>query len=357
MDFSILPQLTIVLSAAGILFIIGRNFSKVKQASEAELLIMEASTETRKEKEKIAYLYKRAIRRVNKENYQKTVTKFWLWFEKTLRKLRINFMKLDGKIVAYLEELRKKNTVSIEKLKESERSFRKNMENENFSKFWNAKRQEIKTKSELKKAGQFPMEESALDSVYSDIPAARVVGHATVNEPSAADEEPTETKILETPVLRETDPATTSATEIETTDSIAHVAPEATFLKEKTANKKVSRFKDIPVIDSDTALTSSMQGESPANMSPEAESPSIQTDKTETEKIIKTQKEREYIEALMKDPADIKAYWKLGLIYSKRRNYEDSLACFRQIVKIDPTYTKAKQKAIELMEKMKKKGK
>jgi tetratricopeptide (TPR) repeat protein len=81
----------------------------------------------------------------------------------------------------------------------------------------------------------------------------------------------------------------------------------------------------------------------------------IEEDSQEADQRIRTRKEQEYIEMLMKNPADIKAYWKLGLIYSKRHNYDDALACFRQIVKIDPTYTKAKQKALELMEKMKRK--
>ncbi len=66
-------------------------------------------------------------------------------------------------------------------------------------------------------------------------------------------------------------------------------------------------------------------------------------------------KEKEYIDMIMKNPIDIKAYWKLGIVYSRRRNYHDAISCFRQITKIDPTYTKAKKKISDLIERMKKK--
>ncbi|MCK5084046.1 MAG: tetratricopeptide repeat protein [Candidatus Pacebacteria bacterium] len=64
-------------------------------------------------------------------------------------------------------------------------------------------------------------------------------------------------------------------------------------------------------------------------------------------------KEKEYINIILKNPIDIKAYWKLGIIYSRRKNYKDAISCFRQITKIDPTYTKAKKKIVDLMERMK----
>ena len=68
-------------------------------------------------------------------------------------------------------------------------------------------------------------------------------------------------------------------------------------------------------------------------------------------------KEKEYIDMIMKNPIDIKAYWKLGIVYSRRRNYHDAISCFRQITKIDPTYTKAKKKISDLIERMKKREK
>ena len=66
-------------------------------------------------------------------------------------------------------------------------------------------------------------------------------------------------------------------------------------------------------------------------------------------------KEKEYIEMILKNPIDIKSYWKLGIVYSRRNNYKDALSCFRQITKIDPTYTKAKKKISDLVERMKNK--
>ena len=56
---------------------------------------------------------------------------------------------------------------------------------------------------------------------------------------------------------------------------------------------------------------------------------------------------------ILKNPINIKAYWKLGIVYSRRKNYKDAISCFRQITKIDPTYTKAKKKITDLMERMK----
>ncbi|MBU4455857.1 tetratricopeptide repeat protein, partial [Patescibacteria group bacterium] len=68
-------------------------------------------------------------------------------------------------------------------------------------------------------------------------------------------------------------------------------------------------------------------------------------------------KEKEYIKIILKNPIDIKAYWNLGVVYSRRRNYKDAISCFRQITKIDPTYFKAKKKISDLMERMKRKDK
>ncbi len=68
-------------------------------------------------------------------------------------------------------------------------------------------------------------------------------------------------------------------------------------------------------------------------------------------------KEKEYLDVILKNPIDIKTYWKLGIIYSRRRNYKDAISCFRQITKIDPTYKKAKKKISDLIKKMKKREK
>jgi len=79
----------------------------------------------------------------------------------------------------------------------------------------------------------------------------------------------------------------------------------------------------------------------------------IEADKLSIEN--KKGKEKEYIDLILKNPVDIKSYWKLGIVYSRRKNYKDAISCFRQITKIDPSYTKAKKKITDLMGRMKRK--
>lgn len=338
MDFEILPQMIIVFSAAGILLIVGKNFSKVKEASREEDLlaqVVSVGAKAEKEKMKFMYLYKRAVRRIKKENYQKAIARFWIWMEKFLRKLRISFLKIDGKMVLFLDSVREKNAQSFEKLKETERSIRKNMENDSYARFWNMKRGGIDTK------------------------------RAPESVPENDERKENDTVI--------------TAGDVEVVEAIASVEIIGRIKKEKTAGEenKVAVGKVITADEQYTHLEVAMSGDMEKakieHDEPAVEAESVQEEtgkaegREETGKLrneedsqednqrIRTRKEQEYIEMLMKNPADIKAYWKLGLIYSKRRNYDDALACFRQIVKIDPTYTKAKQKALELMEKMKRK--
>lgn len=332
MDFEILPQLIIVISTAGILLIIGKNFSKAKEATVREEIFMESVKKAQKEKEEFLYLYKRAVRRINKENYQKKMAAFWLWFEKFLRKLRITFLKLDGKMVPVLENLRKKNTMSIEMLKETERNIRKNMENENFSKFWNVKKSELKNKNNVAGAEIKDGKESPIMAADANADKEEIIIEKPVQEAEMAMETKTEfvkNLTAEPEELQQKEPMEANSEMTEEKEDV-------------TGNEK----KDIPVEQAvcmeDTEEVEEEEGEKIEGADSQG---------------IRTKKEKEYIEMLMKNPADIRAYWKLGLIYSKRRNYDDALACFKQITKIDPTYTKAKQKAIELMEKMRRKGK
>ncbi len=78
-------------------------------------------------------------------------------------------------------------------------------------------------------------------------------------------------------------------------------------------------------------------------------------DKNKLDTENKKGKEKEYIDLISKNPIDIKSYWKLGIVYSRRKNYKDAISCFRQITKIDPSYTKAKKKIVDLVGRMKKK--
>lgn len=312
MDFEILPQTVIILSATSILFILGKNFSKMKAASEEEALFIDNTIQEEIAKEKFLYLYKRALRRINKENYQKKIAEFWVWFEKFLRKLRIRFLKLDGKMVAMLENIRKKNSENQLNLRQRmELSVRMNMEKENLSKFWKAKRADFHRKERRKSA--LPVEVAIAEPVNAPeaMPAPEIVQDLPQAEPIAEIEE---LEIISVAGSGEEE-AVQAPTAAETPGA-AEMATEAAGIEDAPAEEEDAEKEEI-----------------------------------------RTKKEEEYIETLMKNPADTKAYWKLGNIYSKRRNYEDALACFHQIVKIDPGYTKAKQKILELMEKMKRQSK
>lgn len=236
MEFELIPQLIVVFSTAVIVFILGKNISKTENiAAGGSFVVGEKESEAKK---KFFYLYKRLVRRINKEEYQKKIGLFWVWLEKVLRKIRINFLKLDSKIVSILDKLRKKNATN------------------------NVIETEIKVEDKTK--------EKTEDVIIND------------------------------------------------------------FINSKTVDMRTNNN-----VDSESADHK------------EEDKSSIAENKT------KTEKEKEYIYLISKNPFDIKSYWKLGAIYSRRKNYKDAISCFRQIVKIDPTYAKAKKKISNLIEKMK----
>lgn len=254
MEFELVPQLIVVFSTAIIIFILGKNISKTENiVVGGSFVVGEKESEAKK---KFFYLYKRLVGRINKEEYQKKIGLFWVWMEKVLRKIRINFLKFDGKIVSLLDKLRKKNTAG------------------NVI--------ETKTKAENK------TEDKVEDKIKKEIK------DTAMND----------------------------------------------FINSETADKEANN-------DMDLELTDREKEEKPNT----DEKPSIAENKT------KTKKETEYIYLISKNPFDIKLYWKLGVIYSRRRNYKDAISCFRQITKIDPAYTKAKNKIMDLAERMKKKEK
>lgn len=344
MDFDLLSQLLIIISIAGILLIVGRNFSKVKEASREKIFHAESEKE-KEEKEKFLYLYKRAVRRINKENYQKKMADFWVWFEKLLRRLRIIVLKLDSRMSLILERLRKKNVRSIENLKEmaetAEKNVLKSKEMEGLSEFLSGKGVRKNRWKARGKASSLPGEKTEenlsvpVDDVVSYTPGAEtsVLEESSVSDAKKQEEAIAQAdyiEIVEVVTIESENDNEVLSEEIIVEGIITEEEPEA-----KSGIESYGAVMEASKLDKEVADV--------------AES-------AEEEKL-RTKKEQECIEILMQDPADIKAYWRLGIIYSKRRNYEDALACFRQIVKIDPTYTKAKQKAIELMEKMKKRGK
>lgn len=370
MDFDLLPQLIIVISIAGILFIVGRNFSKVKEATKEEIFLAESAKE-KEEKEKFLYLYKRAVRRINKENYQKKMADFWLWLEKLLRKLRILVMKIDGKMVRVLERLRQKNTESIENWKQmAERNVRKSKEAEMLSGFlaggaYRKHHKEHKEHEEPQKA-DIEAEEEEIKSQMSAVTVSDDAYTPIVEQEIYEDRGTVErfNPYDDAAAIQKEEQSDEIAVK-EEIESVGYAAIEEMTVIESVEDPEPLPKKEIAEMEvSDETVPEEQEETTDTQIEEEKveEDGIIQTIEdgeieTEEEEKLRTKKEQECIEILMKNPADIKAYWRLGLIYSKRRNYEDALACFRQIVKIDPTYTKAKQKAIELMEKMKKRGK
>lgn len=264
MEFDIVPQLVIIFSMGIIILILGRNISKVKETADDFLF---EDRKEKKEREKFRYLYKRLARRINREKYQERVDSFWIWLEKVLRKLRINFLRLDNKIVSALDKVKEKN-----------------IEND------------AETEAEVENKDQERGADEAGDS-----------GNVKVKNESIY-----------------------------------------TDKKEDDKNENIDRGD----IDENTGARGVVGEVKDDNKNEEI---NVEADKLNVENKDKKGKEKEYIDLILKNPIDIKSYWKLGIIYSRKRNYRDAISCFRQITKIDPTYTKAKKKISELVEKMRKK--
>ena len=224
MEFNLIPQIIIVFSIGVIIFIFGKNIPKIKEAQDSSLPFENKN----REKKKFSYLRSRMTRRIKKESYQEKKDLVWKWLEKSLRKIRIKFLKLDNKIVSVLEKLKKKSV---------------NHDNNN---------------SEFK-VDDTKLEKSEIDKSKDELQASKIT-----SEEKNKDED-----------------------EIEKKEE-------------------------------------------------------------------KSDKEKEYIDLIFKSPKNIKAYWKLGIVYSRKKRYKDSISCFRQIIKIDPGYTKAKKKIIDLIGRMKK---
>ena len=273
MEFDIVPQIIIVFSMGIIVFILGKNISKVKENPDDFLF---ENRNEKKEREKFSYLYRRLTRRINKEKYQEKVALFWIWFEKVLRKLRINFLRLDNKIVSALDKVKEKNV-------ESEIEAESEIETEN--KDQQRKYNKPKDDDTKVKDGNIYTDDVKIEKNYDNKSAGDNFNFKTENNISTISD---------------------------------------------AVNKEKSDNKD--------------------------DNNGIKTDELNIENRNKKGREKEYINLILKNPTDIKSYWKLGIVYSRRKNYKDSISCFRQIVKIDPTYTKAKKKISDLMGRMKKKN-
>jgi len=276
MEFNLIPQVIIIFSIGVIIFIFGRNIPKMKEMQNDNSLFENKS----KEKRKFSYLCGKLTRRMKKDSYQEKTGLVWKWLEKSLRRIRIKFLKLDNKIVFILEKLKKKNI---------------DHSNENF---------EFKEKIDNSKGA---VDESRAFSAQPFV------------------EEPHEEKK-------------------KVPEKIGSEKSVVDDVKLRKREKDEKSNMDRPV---DELQTSGIINEE------ENEEKNKSEDKIR-KKEERSSKEKEYIDLILRSPKNIKAYWKLGIIYSRRKKYKDSISCFRQIIKIDPGYTKAKRKIADLIKRMKK---
>ncbi len=240
MEFIIIPQLVLVFSLAGILLILGRNFSKFKEVSAEEKhdrSLEEVAARVKGEEKKFKYLCRRMAERISlravQEKYKRFSDLIHIKLEKILRKIRINFLRLDNKFVALIEKLRRSGN-----------------------------KKEIQIES-------------------AELPADRI----------------DEFKI-EKPLIV----------------------------------KKTNKVKE----DID-------KGKSEKN-----------NEERSGKKIKKVgKKEEEYLKIISGDPKNMDAYWKLGILYSRKKNYRDALNCFKEIVKIKPNYEKARKKIKIISDRLK----
>ena len=77
----------------------------------------------------------------------------------------------------------------------------------------------------------------------------------------------------------------------------------------------------------------------------------------EEEILTVSEEEKKYIDAIAQNPKDIESYRALCDIYLNQQSYSDARACFRQVLKLDPTdeITKAKLDSIRGLRSAKKK--
>lgn len=277
-----IPQLVIIVSTGIILIILGRKIPKIEDSSADGFWSNNYDEVEKKEKERFLYLYDRIKKRISKEEYKEKMDMFWIWFEKLLRKIRINFLKLDNKIVLMIGKLREKNIETVEKIAQDQED----------GKIF------VKTEDSGSADGDRGEKEDKTRFEWNEMNKAKEEGV----------------------VLAKSNIAESVKNE------------EKTFQEEKTGF-------DEEIIDEKKEDAFPLENESIESLGSEE----------------RTNREKEYIDMIMKNPIDIKAYWQLGIIYSRRRNYKDAIACFRQITKIDPTYFKAKKKISDLISRMKKK--
>lgn len=60
------------------------------------------------------------------------------------------------------------------------------------------------------------------------------------------------------------------------------------------------------------------------------------------------EEEKKCIDSISANPKDIEAYKSLGFLYLRQKNYSDARACFRQVLKFDPSCDEIKNKLNEI---------
>ncbi len=265
MEFIIIPQLILIFSLFGILLILGRNFSRIKDVYEPapgfsreenirDRSLEEAVERIKKEEEKFKYLWRRMAKRINlrtaQEKYKQLLGAARIKLEKVLRKTRIGFLKLDSKLAVLIEKLKKRKEKNV-----SENPPRPPL----------VKRETSPTPLTKKNIG--------------------ILGYSEIGE------------------------------------------------EERKIKKNIDPEKDVAVKKAKEIVSEN----SPGSL--------LQRGKS---------KEGEYLKAISDNPKNADAYWKLGILYSRKRNYRDALNCFKEIVKIKPNYEKAKKKIKDISEKMRK---
>ncbi|MEA2097512.1 MAG: tetratricopeptide repeat protein, partial [Patescibacteria group bacterium] len=252
---------------------------------------------------------------VTNEDYKEKISFMWVWFEKLLRKTRIRFLKIDNKIIFLLDKLREKN-VEIE--------VDKNEKNNNISEYKNIDEEKEITKTE----NDTNWRENTVYTENKSLESEKKVSEDIDNNMEEEVVDTNDNKVVET----------ISNKSLKDADNMEAEIVNSEILKDTDDNKAIETINNEDE-KSDEILESKEET------------------KEDTEAYAKRDnakgKEKEYIEMIIKNPIDIKSYWKLGIVYSRRKNYKDAISCFRQITKIDPTYTKAKKKISDLVERMK----
>lgn len=129
----------------------------------------------------------------------------------------------------------------------------------------------------------------------------------------------------------------------------AEVSQTIKKIEQEVAKDEEKAFKEkVEIVNS---IEETKPVEQPASVEVLEEQPE------EEEILTVTEEEKKYIDAITENPKDLVAYRSLCDIYYNQQNYSDARACFRQVLKLDPSdeQTKAKLEKIKGLRSAKKK--